>query len=161
MIKILITGASGFVSRYFIDFLEQNQIKSAVLGIDVFPMEIPTDLNNVSVEFYQCDLLNSSEIDTILYQFRPDYILHLASYSSVAFSWKNPAVSFQNNTNIFINLIESVRRLSIHPRILSVGSSEEYGNINSHNLPLQEELPLDPLSPYAVARVSQELLSKV
>ncbi|GHV66173.1 GDP-mannose 4,6-dehydratase [Bacteroidia bacterium] len=161
MKKILITGASGFVSSYFIEFLENNQIKSFVLGLDIFKNDYPSTYKYVNRSFRQIDLLNTQEIENIIYSFQPDYILHLASYSSVAFSWKNPVLSFQNNTNIFLNLVEAVRKLNLSTRILSIGSSEEYGNINSDHLPLYEYLSPDPINPYAVARVSQELLSKV
>jgi GDP-4-dehydro-6-deoxy-D-mannose reductase len=161
MKKFLITGSSGFVSNYFIDFLEENEIKSSVLGLDIFENDQDTTYRHVSRAFRQIDLLNAQDIENIIYSFRPDYILHLASYSSVSFSWRNPVLSFQNNTNIFLNLVESVRKLNLPVRILSVGSSEEYGNVNSEHLPLHENLPSDPISPYAVARVSQELLSKI
>jgi GDP-4-dehydro-6-deoxy-D-mannose reductase len=97
----------------------------------------------------------------LIYNYQPDYILHLASYSSVAYSWVNPVESFANNTNIFLNLVEQVRVLGLKCRILSVGSSEEYGRVNPGLLPLHEDLFANPLSPYAVARVSQEMLSKV
>lgn len=161
MKKILITGVNGFVANHFLDFLEQNQIKSEVLGLDVIEFLNKTDYKNIIFKYHKIDLLNTEEIDNILYLFQPDYILHLASYSSVAFSWKNPVLSFQNNTNIFLNLVETIRRYQFKTRILSIGSSEEYGNINKDNLPLKETAPLDPLSPYAIARVSQEMLSKL
>ncbi|MBE0557974.1 MAG: GDP-mannose 4,6-dehydratase, partial [Proteobacteria bacterium] len=51
--------------------------------------------------------------------------------------------------------------LGLSCRILSIGSSEEYGNVAAEDLPLKEDHPLNPVSPYAVARVSQELLSRV
>ena len=79
----------------------------------------------------------------------------------MAFSWKEPAQSFQNNTNIFLNLIDAVRKLNIDTRILSIGSSEEYGNVNDEDLPLKEDHKLSPVNPYAVARISQEYLSRV
>jgi GDP-4-dehydro-6-deoxy-D-mannose reductase len=69
--------------------------------------------------------------------------------------------SFQNNTNIFLNLIDAVRKLNIDTRILSVGSSEEYGDVNDNDLPLREDHILNPVSPYAVARISQEYLSRI
>ena len=76
-------------------------------------------------------------------------------------SWKKPVQSFTNNTNIFLNLIETIHTLELKCRILSIGSSEEYGNVNALDLPLTENQELKPISPYAVARVSQEMLSKV
>lgn len=79
----------------------------------------------------------------------------------MAYSWEHPVQSFQNNTNIFLNLIDAVRKSNIDTRILSIGSSEEYGNVNDEDLPLKEDHKLNPVSPYAVARISQEYLSRV
>jgi len=159
--KILITGVSGFVGQHFLDFLEANRINSHVMGVDLEENRFARKRAHVKQSFKLIDLLNRDEIESVLLEFQPDYVLHLASYSSVAFSWQEPVLSFQNNMNVFLNLVETIRRQGLRPRILSVGSSESYGNINHDHLPLVEESPLDPVSPYAVARVSQELLSKV
>jgi len=161
MKKFLITGVSGFVGQHFIDYLETAAVKADVMGIDLVENKSDRSCAYVKQSFKQVDLLDGHEIGGVLFEFQPDYVLHLASYSSVAFSWKEPVLSFQNNMNVFLNLVETIRRLGLKTRLLSVGSSEAYGNINQHHLPLVEEAPLDPVSPYAVARVSQELLSKV
>jgi GDP-4-dehydro-6-deoxy-D-mannose reductase len=160
--RYLITGYAGFVSSHFIDFLENNRIQADILGIDLFPAEF----NNRKFKYINCaqrqiDLLDKENVESILFEFQPNYILHLASYSSVAFSWKNPDLSFRNNTNIFLNLLEAVRKLDIECRIISVGSSEEYGDVAEDRLPLMEDYILQPISPYAVARVAQEQLSKI
>ena len=160
--RYLVTGFSGFVSKHFIDYLENNKITSHILGIDINNIDFDiTCYEYVSCEFQKIDLLNKSEVEKIIATFKPCYVLHLASYSSVALSWKMPLESFANNTNIFLNLIETIRLSSIPCRILSVGSSEEYGNMDSPDVHLKEEHALKPISPYAVARVSQEMLSKV
>jgi GDP-4-dehydro-6-deoxy-D-mannose reductase len=162
MEKFLITGFSGFVSLNFLNFLECSQIKSRVLGIDVYEPEFDfSKYNFVECSFQKKDLLLKDQIEDIFNSFHPDYILHLASYSSVAFSWKNPIDSFANNTNIFLNLLEKIRSLNLQCRILSIGSSEEYGNVKENDIPIKESQPLNPLSPYAVARVAQEMISKV
>jgi GDP-4-dehydro-6-deoxy-D-mannose reductase len=162
MKKYLITGFSGFVSRHFLNYLESKDRKSTVLGMD---MEKPSwpfhEYGNVSCSFKKIDLIEKEEVEKAIFDFQPDYILHLASFSSVGFSWKNPVLSFRNNTNIFLNLIEAVRELGIPCRVLSVGSSEEYGNVPAEQLPLREDMALTPVSPYAVARLSQEWLSRV
>ena len=161
--KFLITGFSGFVSKHFIDFLENNKISADVLGVDVND-QINFNVTNktyVSCSFEKIDLLNKVSVENIINTFKPNYVLHLASYSSVAMSWKMPVESFTNNTNIFLNLIETIRLSGINCRILSIGSSEEYGNVLDGNVHLTEEHVLNPISPYAVARVSQEMLSKV
>jgi len=160
--KYLITGFSGFVSRHFLEYLENNKIHALIKGIDVcYPDIKQEDFKYTKFYFDKVDLLNKEEVQNIIYTFNPDYVLHLASYSSVAFSWKEPIVSFQNNTNIFLNLLEAVRKFSLPTRILSIGSSEEYGNVDKKDIPLTEHHSLKPVSPYAVARVSQELLSQI
>jgi GDP-4-dehydro-6-deoxy-D-mannose reductase len=162
MEKYLITGFSGFVAKHFLDFLDMQATPAYVLGVDIHKPEFNIyGFKHVHCSFEQTDLLNKDQVDNIIYQFQPAYILHLASFSSVAFSWKNPIASFANNTNIFLNLLEKVRGMNLDCRILSIGSSEEYGNVKEAGMPLYESHTLNPVSPYAVARVSQEMLSKI
>jgi len=162
MNKYLITGFSGFVGQHFVEYLESNEKNCLVKGLDISNPDFRFDhYKNVQISFEKIDLLSKDKVEYIIHEFQPDYILHLASFSSVAFSWKEPSLSFQNNTNIYLNLLETVRKLNLSTRILSVGSSEEYGDVKETDLPLNEDHPLKPVSPYAVARVSQELLSQI
>jgi GDP-4-dehydro-6-deoxy-D-mannose reductase len=162
MDRYLITGFSGFVGKHFLEYLETLQSPVSVLGVDIVPPDFGQDrLHHVQCDFEKMDLLDREGIERIILQFQPNYILHLASYSSVAFSWQNPVKSFQNNTNIFLNVLEAVHSINPSIRILSVGSSEEYGELAEGQDKFCEEDTLHPVSPYAVARVSQEMLSKV
>ena len=101
------------------------------------------------------------KIHEIIEEIQPDYILHLASFSSVSQSWREPLVSFLNNTNAFLNIVESVRLLDFNTKILSIGSSEEYGIVTEGDLPLTEKKQVAPANPYAVARVSEEHLAQI
>lgn len=92
---------------------------------------------------------------------QPDQIIHLAAQSSVGESWNSPVDSFVNNTSIFLNIIDTVRCMDTGTRILSVGSSEQYGVVSKNDLPLTEDHPLRPANPYAVARVAQEHMAGV
>jgi GDP-4-dehydro-6-deoxy-D-mannose reductase len=162
MDRYLITGFSGFVSKHFLEYLEILQSPVSVLGIDLAIPDFGLDeLNYVQLDFQNMDLLDREGIGKIIFKFQPNYILHLASFSSVAFSWANPVQSFQNNTNIFLNVLEAVHSVNPGIRILSIGSSEEYGDLSGDNKVFREADTLNPVSPYAVARVSQEMLSKV
>ena len=162
MKKYLITGLSGFVGRHFLDYLNNLNEPISVLGIDRDAVNFDLhQFGQLQCAFKQADLLQSNEWEPLIALFQPDYIVHLASFSSVAFSWVNPIQSFTNNTNVFLNLLETVRKVNPRYRILSVGSSEEYGACALDQLPLTEDAKLNPVSPYAVARVSQELLSMV
>jgi GDP-4-dehydro-6-deoxy-D-mannose reductase len=163
MKKYLITGASGFVASHFMDYLYDNNIKCRILGLDMISPQI--DLGRYSdkldISFSITDLMDKSALMTAVRNFEPDYVLHLAAYSSVAYSWKFPSESFTNNSVIFLNLIDVIHETVPNCRVLSVGSSEEYGNVSRSELPLHESQRINPLSPYAVARVAQELMSKV
>ena len=162
MDRYLLPGFSGFVGKHFLEYLEILKSPVFLLGIDIAVPNFGLDgLNHVQLDFQKMDLLDREGFEKIILQFQPDYILHLASYSSVAFSWENPVTSFQNNTNIFLNVLSAVHSVNPEIRILSIGSSEEYGNLAEGNVIFHEEDALHPISPYAVARVSQEMLSQV
>ncbi|MBN1445123.1 MAG: GDP-mannose 4,6-dehydratase [Candidatus Omnitrophica bacterium] len=160
--RYLITGFSGFVSAHFIEHINGLRNNADVLGVDISEPDFePGRYNNINIEFSMLDLLDTGRVKEAILKFRPDFVLHLASFSSVAFSWKNPVVSFRNNTNIFLNLLEALRETGMNCRVLSIGSSEEYGIEEKSDIPLSESAPLHPVSPYAAARVSQELLSMI
>lgn len=151
--RYLITGANGFVGRYFIEYLQEHEKDATIFGADISE----TCLTQ-GVEYIQIDLNDRFAVYRMLGKIKPDYIVHLAAMSSVAQSWQDPAKCFLNNTSVFLNLADGVRELNIQCRILSVGSSEEYG---IYDEPMKENFALHPKSPYSVARLSQEYLSKL
>ena len=161
MKKILITGVMGFVSKHLIDHLSATDECYEITGLCRHPGKIDVDNKKIKLNLVATDLNDREKILPLLDKVRPGQVIHLASDSSVAHSWHTPVESFQNNTNIFLNLVESVRNLNFPCRILSIGSSEEYGVVDASNIPISENTPFNPVSPYAVARVSQELLSKI
>jgi GDP-4-dehydro-6-deoxy-D-mannose reductase len=160
--KYLVTGASGFVAYHFFNFLDTLHDNIEVLGIDI---KIPDNMNcyifsHIKLHFIEINILDYSIFESAVVSFLPTHIIHLASFSSVAKSWNEPINSFINNTNIFLNLVEIIRKNNIRCRLLSIGSSEEYGNVSPEFIPIKESVPLRPISPYAIARVSQEMLSQ-
>lgn len=165
MKKILITGISCFVGGHFTEYLVKEKPEYQIHGISrskpAWDFFRDSDHARHALSFHQCDLLDSSNVNTIIEEIQPDYILHLASFSSVAQSWKEPLVSFLNNTNAFLTIVEAVRVQGLKTRILSVGSSEEYGIVRQQDLPLAENSRLAPANPYAVARVSEENLAQI
>ena len=153
MKKYLITGVNGFVGRYFVECLLKHEPDADILGVD-----IAESTSIEGIRYQKLDLCDVPKVDDLLERENPDYIVHLAAMSSVAQSWQEPAKCFLNNTSAFLNLAENVRLKALKTRILSVGSSEEYG---IYNEPMQEIFNLHPKSPYSVARLSQEYLSKL
>lgn len=161
-LKILITGSSGFVARHFLSYLNKQKDPWEVICVDANEPNYHFDeFQNLRISFYKINLLDTDVLNKVIKEQPPDYVLHLAAFSSVAYSWNYPAESFLNNCNIFLNLCNAIKEHNSLCRILSVGSSEEYGIVKKEDLPIKETHPLTPASPYAVARVSQEMLSKV
>lgn len=156
--RILITGVSGFVGRTIVDYLQLQENAVAITGVD---MAEPGFALPANTSFQKMNLLDEDAVGKLVKILQPQAVIHLASFSKVSESWVKPIESFKNNTNIFLNLIEAIRLNSPLTKLLSVGSSEEYGIADPAALPLTEESKLNPNSPYSVARVSQEWMSKV
>jgi GDP-4-dehydro-6-deoxy-D-mannose reductase len=165
MKSILITGISGFVGGHYSQHVMNSNNDYIIHGVSRSKpqWDFIQDRDQLldSLCFHQCDLLDYVKINQVIEEVHPDYILHLAAFSSVAESWKTPVTSFLNNTNAFLNIVEAVRIQEINCRILSVGSSEEYGIIKAGDLPLTEDYHVSPANPYAVARVAQEYLAQI
>ncbi len=151
--KYLITGINGFVGRYFAEFLQNREPEARIYGVGT-----SEECLSQGVDYYSIDLNDRLKVYRMIESIKPDYVVHLASISSVSQSWKDPAKCFLNNNSLFLNLADSIRELKIKCRILSVGSSEEYG---IYDKPIEEGFVLHPKNPYAVARLSQEYLSKL
>lgn len=163
MIKYLITGFSGFVGYHFINYLNSVvEEKNSVLGLDISePYDYSNwNFKNLDICYKTINILNKEEVSDVIGEYKPDYILHLAALSSVGKSWDDPAGCFSNNTGIFLNIVESVRKQKLKCKILCIGSSEEYGFVDSKYIPISEMLNINPSSPYAVTKVAQEGMSK-
>ncbi len=159
LIDYLITGCGGFVANHYLDHLVKHGFSGAVVGIGTTPPV--RSVKNLRFSFERINLLDSLELERAINNTRPKFCVHLASMSSVANSWREPLESFVNNTNTFLNLAESIRQYSPETRILSVGSSEQYGRRKSGGSPFVESDVFQPDSPYAIARCSQEWLAQV
>lgn len=155
--KALITGAGGFVGGFLAEHLLENEIE--VWGT-VFNEDSSEDLSD-KVIFRRMDITQQSQVQAVLNECKPDYIFHLAAQSSAAVSWKKPQDTINVNINGTVNLLESIRELDINPRILLIGSSEEYGFIKPEDLPVNEKQELRPGNPYSVSKIAHTLLGEV
>lgn len=88
----------------------------------------------------------------------PDAIYHLAAISNVVQSWQAPAHTFEVNALGTLHLLEAARALAAQPRVLLVGSAEVYGKVRPDQVPITEETPLRPVTPYAASKVAAEYL---
>jgi GDP-4-dehydro-6-deoxy-D-mannose reductase len=111
------------------------------------------------VRFVECDLRDAGAVLRVLRDVRPDRIFHLAAQSYVPTSWLAPAETLSGNVLGQLHLFEALRELDLPARVHVAGSSEEYGLVLPSEIPIREENPLRPLSPYAVSKVAQDMLA--
>src|SRR2546421_2035069 len=155
--RILITGITGFVGSHLAEYaLERG---AEVIG-SVRWRSKTEHIEGLRdrVTLVESDLRDLLSVRTVLEQARPDYIIHLAAQSFVAASWQTPVETFYTNVVSQMHLFEGMRQLGSAARFLVIGSSEEYGLAEPDELPIRETNPLRPLSPYAVSKVTQDLM---
>lgn len=152
MSRVLIFGAGGFVGSYLCKEFLNNGYK--VSGTDKGEgSALPSE-----VDFYRTDLMQANEVEKLIDQIQPDIIVNLAAISSVGASWNMPQTTMAINVIGALNIMEAARKSEQKPRILFVGSSEEY--VISEN-PLDENTQLNANNPYGISKVTQEQFAKL
>lgn len=157
MSKALIIGAAGFVGSYLAKCL-QNEFGMEVAATKL-PHEILSGMDDVAV--YDLNILNKDDVVELLLSVRPDYIIHLAAQSSVSVAWKNPCLTVDVNIKGSINVLDAVRELYYKPRVLMIGSGEEYGHIKPGETPIKEDNNLRPGNIYAATKACQNMISSI
>ena len=109
------------------------------------------------VQLYDCDLRDLSSLITTFTLIKPDVIFHLAAQSYVKSSYTAPADTIETNVTGTVNLLEAVRICNQAPVIHVCSSSEVYGQVTEKDIPIKEDCPLRPVSPYAVSKVGQDM----
>ena len=157
-LRILITGITGFVGSHLAEYaLERG---AEVWGSSRWRSKTENiDHMREKLNLVECDLRDLSSVQHLVEKAAPDYIVHLAAQSFVASSWHTPAETLHTNSASQVNLLEAIRpRKASAPRFIAIGSSEEYGLVREDEVPIAETNPLRPLSPYAVSKVTQDLM---
>jgi GDP-4-dehydro-6-deoxy-D-mannose reductase len=143
-VRVLITGAAGFVGRHLAAHL-------AAAGHDVHGTgrkpEAPVDFDYTTLDLLDADAVRACIRDT-----SPDWIAHLAADASVAQSWNDPGGTLRNNVESTANVLEAAGDAAV----LVAGSGEVYGPPNA--LPVDETHELRPQNPYAVSKAATDLL---
>jgi GDP-4-dehydro-6-deoxy-D-mannose reductase len=156
-LTVLVTGIAGFVGSHFAEYaLGQDTV---VVGsrLPGGSTEAIAHIQN-DLQLFEVDLREPTAVRRLVDRTRPDWIIHLAAQSFVGTSWEAPAETLTNNVLSQLNVLEAVREAGAQPRFLVVGSSDEYGDVQESELPITEDVPFRPLSPYAVSKVAQDLM---
>lgn len=152
MDKVLIFGAGGFVGRY----LAQEFIKNGyqVVGSD----KVNNDTLPENIKFIEADLLDADVVSELVTSEQPDMIINLAAISSVGASWSIPQTTISVNVIGALNIMEAARKCEPMPKVMFIGSSEEY---QESNRPISENTPLNANNPYGISKMAQERFAEV
>jgi GDP-4-dehydro-6-deoxy-D-mannose reductase len=153
-----VTGAGGFVAAHLVDFLRTEHPEVEPVGL-VRPHGSAPRAGAGFATLLEADLNDAAALETVLDSGPVDRIVHLAGQSSVHLSWLDPGGTLRTNVLGLVYLLDAVRRRKGRPDVLVVGSAEEYGSVEADDLPLREDRPLLPASPYAVSKVAQACLA--
>ncbi len=165
--KILITGITGFVGSHMVDYLLEN-----VEDVEIFATRrwrskednIKQLFGDDRVIFEECDLLDRGSLARIIDIAKPDMVFHFAAQSFPESSFLTPVSTITTNIIGTTNLLEELRlakeRNYCNPTIVSVSSSEVYGNPTKDEIPIKETNPIRAANPYSISKVGHDLMSQ-
>ena len=142
MVRALVTGVSGFVGRHLVEHLQ-------ALGDDV----TGCDRADGTV-----DIGDLSSVQAIVNRVRPEVVYHLAGWSDVGGSWAAPVEVFRANAEGTLNVLLACTEAGVE-RVLAVSSADVYGIVREDELPIGEDAPLRPVTPYAASKVAADYLA--
>ncbi len=162
--KVLITGIGGFVGSHLADYILEKFPNIQILGL-VRWWEPKENIEHILDKIKLCygDLVDMPSLETILKEHKPEVIFHLAAQSYVDFSFLAPITTLDTNVIGTANLLESIKKLKLSsgydPIIQIASSSECYGQVKKNEVPIKENNPFRPASPYAVSKVGEDMLA--
>lgn len=156
--SVLITGIAGFAGSHLAELLLNDG--EEVCGT-VFPGESTRNVEpfKSQLRLQTCDIRDPDAVGSVVADIRPDEIYHLAAIAYIPDSIEDPRLTFETNLLGSMNLFEGAKKLAGAPRILFVGSADEYGLVRKEELPVNERNPLRPANPYSVSKVSASMLA--
>lgn len=155
MRKVLITGIAGFAGSHLAERLNRRfEVWGLTIDANVANLEGIPDVNLI-----ECDLTDYGKLRAVVDKLRPDSVYHLAGQSMPSFSFSHPGETLRTNIFSTLNLFEAVTECSPGTVLLNIGSADEYGDVKESELPVDERTELRPINPYAVSKVTQDLLA--
>ena len=160
--NILITGGTGFVGSHMIDYILDNETDVKIYATKRW-MEDTKNVDHINddrFEFVDCDLLDGMSVKRAVEISKPDKVFHFAAQSFPEVSFKIPVITLQTNVIGTTHLLESIKESDYNPVIVSISSSEVYGNPEEHEIPITEDNPIRPANPYSISKVGHDLMSQ-
>lgn len=155
MERALVTGCNGFVGRALVGRLVSAGYE--VWGVD----RSDADPLFKGKRYLRGDLNDGAFVASVLDDTSPACVVHLAAQSSVAKSFDEPTTTLQDGTAPALHILEHVRRAQGSVRVLLIGSADEYGSVSPAQIPVREDIPVNPESPYALAKAIQNYYGRM
>ena len=165
--KCLITGITGSGGSYLCETVLKKDKHIKIFGTYRSKKKLNNLLNLLKnhlhkrITFIKLNLKNKKKFKQVLKKVKPDLIFNVAFNADVRGSFDTPEEIMTNNYLITVNLLESIRVLKLKSLIITCSSSEVYGNVKKKETPIKENQPMRPVSPYAVSKAFQDLISQV
>ena len=158
--RVLITGIAGAGGSYLAEYILEHHPEVEVHGIARWHSMAENNLDAIydRVTVHQVDLMDFGSILSVLQEVHPDVIFHLAAHANVRVSFITPSIVLINNILSTSNLFEAIRLARLDPIVQLGSTSEVYGQVDPKDVPIKEDAPLRPVSPYAVSKVAGDLL---
>jgi GDP-4-dehydro-6-deoxy-D-mannose reductase len=138
--RALITGGKGFVGQWLAAHLKACNDDVAVIDIET-------------------DVADGAALRRVMTEVAPDAVYHLAAMTHVGESWENPSQVLRVNVLGTAEILAAARTLESSVRVLVVSSAEVYGVVTPEQLPLREDTPTKPASPYAASKLAAEAVA--
>lgn len=151
--KVLVTGAGGFVGGHLLRLLLAHGHKVSTLG-----QGAPKDITGLG-SHVELDILDEGAVDDALSHLLPEAVIHLAALSNVAYCWQVPGKAISVNVCGMLNVLEAFAKVKEGGTFLSIGSSDAYGLTAKLGRPLFEEDTCQPQNPYAISKLCGEQLA--
>lgn len=163
MKKILITGITGFVGSHMADYIFDNKKDVKIFGIKRYHLSRLDKIQHIydKINWIDCDITDPISVEKLIRKVNPDKIFHFAAESFVSPSWDHPHRYMSVNYNGTLNILEAMKKIGSKAKILIPGSGEEYGLLESKDMPITEKTLINPVNPYAVTKVAQDYISYV
>jgi GDP-mannose 4,6-dehydratase len=159
--RALITGIAGSGGSYLADYIAGAHPDVELHGLARWHTRGSGNLEGPGrrATVHECDLTDLSSIVRSLQNSRPDVVFHLASHANVRAGFDVPLAVLTNNISGTANLFEAIRLAGLDPIVLLCSTSEVYGAVRAEDVPITERCALNPVSPYAVSKTTQDLLA--
>lgn len=157
--KILITGGTGFAGSHLVEALFEQGYEN--IHVTTYSGENKILAEKIGPDnVHKVDLTNKEDAAKLIKETQPDQIYHLAALAFVGKSFDQADKVLDNNIALQQNLLLAVRDYCKNSRLLVVGSAEEYGvSVSEDEIPVNENHPFRPINPYAVSKITQDMLS--